>query len=69
MHIKEAAQAKGFLTVAATPMTRSSYHADAGFEALREARQRVLDRNSEQQTRVSTTTDVQEAGESPRTSI
>ena len=33
------ARAKGFLLVSATPLTRSSYHADADFAALREARQ------------------------------
>ncbi|CAG4915807.1 unnamed protein product [Acidocella sp. C78] len=32
------ARAKGFLMVSATPLTRSSYHADADFAALREAR-------------------------------
>ncbi len=32
------ARAKGFLLVAATPLTRSSYHADADFAALRDAR-------------------------------
>ncbi|MDD2878398.1 MAG: lipoyl synthase [Acidiphilium sp.] len=32
------ARAKGFLMVSATPLTRSSYHADADFVALREAR-------------------------------
>ena len=32
------ARAKGFLMVAATPLTRSSYHADADFAQLREAR-------------------------------
>jgi len=32
------ARAKGFLLVSATPLTRSSYHADADFAALREAR-------------------------------
>ena len=32
------ARAKGFLMVSATPLTRSSYHADADFEALRAAR-------------------------------
>ncbi len=32
------ARAKGFLLVAASPLTRSSYHADADFAALREAR-------------------------------
>ncbi|RAU22696.1 lipoyl synthase [Paramagnetospirillum kuznetsovii] len=34
------AQAKGFLMVAATPLTRSSHHADRDFEALRAERQR-----------------------------
>jgi lipoic acid synthetase len=33
------ARARGFLMVSATPLTRSSYHADADFEALRAARQ------------------------------
>ena len=33
------ARAKGFLLVSATPLTRSSYHADADFAALRAARQ------------------------------
>jgi lipoic acid synthetase len=32
------ARAKGFLLVSATPLTRSSYHADADFAALRAAR-------------------------------
>jgi len=32
------ARAKGFLLVSATPLTRSSYHADRDFEALRRAR-------------------------------
>ncbi len=32
------ARAKGFLQVASTPLTRSSYHADADFAALRDAR-------------------------------
>jgi lipoic acid synthetase len=30
--------AKGFLTVAASPFTRSSYHADEDFRRLKEAR-------------------------------
>ena len=30
--------AKGFLLVSATPLTRSSYHADADFAALKAAR-------------------------------
>jgi lipoic acid synthetase len=33
------ARAKGFLLVSATPMTRSSYHADDDFNALRAARE------------------------------
>jgi lipoic acid synthetase len=33
-----AARGKGFLLVSATPLTRSSYHADQDFVALREAR-------------------------------
>lgn len=33
------ARAKGFLMVSATPLTRSSYHADSDFAALRAARQ------------------------------
>ena len=36
------ARAKGFLLVSATPLTRSSYHADADFAALRAARTRNL---------------------------
>jgi lipoic acid synthetase len=34
------ARAKGFLMVSASPLTRSSYHADADFERLRAARER-----------------------------
>ena len=34
----EAARAKGFLLASASPLTRSSYHADADFERLRSAR-------------------------------
>jgi len=37
------ARAKGFLQVSATPLTRSSYHADADFAALRAARELRLD--------------------------
>ena len=33
------ARGKGFLLVSATPLTRSSYHADADFAALRAARE------------------------------
>ncbi|SDB16672.1 lipoyl synthase [Belnapia rosea] len=36
------ARAKGFLLVSATPLTRSSYHADRDFAALRTARERQL---------------------------
>jgi lipoic acid synthetase len=32
------ARSKGFLMVSATPLTRSSYHADSDFAALRAAR-------------------------------
>jgi lipoic acid synthetase len=35
------ARGKGFLLVSATPLTRSSYHADADFAALRAARARL----------------------------
>jgi lipoic acid synthetase len=36
--MKTMALGKGFLVVSATPLTRSSYHADADFERLRDAR-------------------------------
>jgi lipoic acid synthetase len=36
------ARAKGFLLVSATPLTRSSYHADSDFAALRAAREAAL---------------------------
>lgn len=36
------ARSKGFLLVSATPLTRSSYHADRDFAALRAARERQL---------------------------
>ncbi|MFC1673964.1 lipoyl synthase, partial [Pseudomonadota bacterium] len=39
---KQAALDKGFLHVAATPMTRSSYHADKDFAELRAAREAKL---------------------------
>ena len=35
------ARAKGFLLVSATPLTRSSYHADSDFAALAAARNRA----------------------------
>ena len=40
--IERAARAKGFLLVSATPLTRSSYHAGADFERLREVRNKTL---------------------------
>lgn len=43
------ARAKGFLLVSATPLTRSSYHADADFAALRMAREEKV-RNARQET-------------------
>ena len=36
------ARGKGFFLVSATPLTRSSYHADADFAALRAAREASL---------------------------
>jgi lipoyl synthase len=36
------ARAKGFVLVASSPLTRSSYHADSDFAKLREARERQL---------------------------
>jgi lipoic acid synthetase len=36
---REAARARGFLAAAASPLTRSSYHADADFQRLRAARE------------------------------
>lgn len=39
---KKLALAKGFLHVASTPMTRSSYHADKDFAALKAARKAAL---------------------------
>ena len=38
----EQGKAKGFLMMASTPLTRSSYHADADFAALRKAREAAL---------------------------
>jgi len=35
-------RAKGFMLVSATPLTRSSYHADSDFASLRAARDRAL---------------------------
>ena len=39
---KSMARAKGFLMVSASPLTRSSHHADRDFEELREARARKI---------------------------
>ncbi|MFL2770424.1 MAG: lipoyl synthase [Rhodospirillaceae bacterium] len=36
------ARSKGFLMVSASPLTRSSYHADADFESLRKARDTMM---------------------------
>jgi lipoyl synthase len=41
-----AARGKGFLLVSATPLTRSSYHADRDFAALRAAREAQLARTA-----------------------
>ncbi len=40
--LESIAYAKGFLMVSASPLTRSSYHADADFARLREARAAAL---------------------------
>jgi lipoic acid synthetase len=39
--LKRIGLAKGFLLVAATPLTRSSYHADEDFAALKSVRQKI----------------------------
>ena len=39
--LEQIARAKGFLLVSASPLTRSSYHADVDFARLRSARTRV----------------------------
>ena len=39
---EEIARSKGFLMVSASPLTRSSYHADADFKQLRDARDAQL---------------------------
>lgn len=39
--LERTARAKGFLGVSATPLTRSSFHADEDFAALKQARQRT----------------------------
>lgn len=40
--LKTAAKGKGFLMVSASPLTRSSYHADADFLKLRAARRKIM---------------------------
>ena len=40
--LEQIARSKGFLHVSATPMTRSSFHADEDFTALKTARQQAL---------------------------
>ncbi len=40
--LEQIARSKGFLHVSATPMTRSSFHADEDFSALKLARQQAL---------------------------
>ena len=40
------ARAKGFLQVSSSPLTRSSYHADSDFAALRAARAQRLEEGS-----------------------
>lgn len=44
-HYKKMALSKGFLVVASTPLTRSSYHADEDFAQLRVAREEKLAAN------------------------
>jgi len=41
-HYSTTGRAKGFLLISATPLTRSSYHADTDFANLQAARQEVL---------------------------
>jgi lipoic acid synthetase len=41
-HLKQQGEAKGFLLVAASPLTRSSYHAGEDFQRLKAARQAAL---------------------------
>ncbi|UWQ79923.1 lipoyl synthase [Leisingera sp. S132] len=42
--LEQIARSKGFLHVSATPLTRSSFHADEDFAALKEARQMALEK-------------------------
>ena len=41
-YYEDLGEKKGFLMMASTPLTRSSYHADADFAALRLAREKKL---------------------------
>ena len=41
-YLERVAYTKGFLMVSASPLTRSSYHADADFEKMRDARNKQL---------------------------
>ena len=41
-HYGKIAKTKGFLNVSATPLTRSSFHADAGFQKLMQTRQNKI---------------------------
>jgi len=41
-HYSKIGQAKGFLLISATPLTRSSYHADQDFANLQAARRDML---------------------------
>ena len=45
-HYASMARGKGFLVVAASPLTRSSYHADQDFEKLKSARQSQIQKLS-----------------------
>ncbi|MGD0143457.1 MAG: lipoyl synthase [Rhizomicrobium sp.] len=44
--LEQIARAKGFLMVSASPLTRSSYHADTDFAALQAARSALVDAKS-----------------------
>lgn len=44
-YFQRVAYTKGFLMVSATPLTRSSYHADADFAKMRDARKAKINRN------------------------
>jgi len=44
--LEQIARAKGFLMVSASPLTRSSYHADTDFAALQAARNAMVNAQS-----------------------